>query len=297
MRTRILLTALLCPLMAWAENDGVGPAAVTRPLEGEVALLPLPPETTTLGPAATVSQEQPLSNLPTEAQLEAAARAEAEAKRPPPLKPVNIPQQVHKVGEGHYVFTPQESPLQTNGTLNGRMFHDETETLAPVAEPVATQPEPTFRDDLNTVRDELQNLQTDLETVAARLRGTSPTQVASPTTVAAPTQPSPTTPPQPMVAQPPTKPLNLAYTSDAVEPDSWKPLKAWAAQAANAGPLKLQILSRTVTPPLGTTADELATARWHNVKSRLAKAGVNISRVSFIRLREAGQSLSVKVVK
>lgn len=297
-----LYVALAVFVTAVGSAYAVGPASVVRPLDGDLPLAPMPPtagevqvtSVTALGPAAEVSQVEALDALPTDAELQAAAEAEAEAKRPPPLAPKRIPQRVQELGGGRFLIVPQEAPLQTNGTLNGMMFKDETETLAPEATAVGTgEAEPTMADDFQTVRDELQAINADLTSITQRL--TSETAaVVSPTAAVTPTLP---VPPKQVVVLAPPKPLTLLYANDSTTPTNGGKLKAWAAGVAHGGSLKLQVITRTSAPPLGSTLEDIAQTRWNVVREMLVKQGVKLGRVSFIHMQDEKQALVMKVVK
>lgn len=291
-----LYLALIMCVTALGSAHALGPAAVVRPLDGDLPLAPMPPAPAeapqTLGPATEVSQVEALDALPTEAELQAAAEAEAEAKRPPPLQPKRIPQRVQELGGGRFLIVPQEAPLQTNGTLNGMMFKDETETLAPVEQI------PTMADDFQTVRDELHAINADLTSITQRL--TSETAVLTSAHVSA-TEPVSATdvkaaPPTPR-PQRPSKPITLQYTNDSTAPATLAKLKAWAASAPHDMKLNLQVTTRTSAPPLGSSLADIAQTRWNVVRDTLLKHGVKLGRVSFIHLQDAKQAMVIKVLK
>lgn len=271
---------LLAAAAALPHAQQVGPAPVARPLAAEA---PLPPEPPTMAaPAASISPTEALPALPTEAQLRAEAERAHQASRPPPLAPVQIPQRVEPLGQGRFLILPREAPLQTDGSLSGAMFRDETETMRPVAPVDGAAPSlDDMRDDMNAVKEEFRAINRDVAAMAAKLATpASPTapSVTAPS-AAAPAVSPPSAPAPPPAALP--KPLTLAYQADAMAAPST--VKTWAGKYAAQSPLNLQVITATAAPPgEGVT---LARARWQAIARVLAAQGLKIGRVSFIHLK------------
>lgn len=277
-----LLFALVGAGFAFAQEEGgVGPAPVAEPLKGDEALVPLVAPAAP-GPVEKVSTVEPLGALPTEEQVRQQALDEAEARRPPPLKPRTVPQRVDVLAPGRMLILPRESPVE-GGTVSGQMFSDDTETVQPVATPPLML-EPLIGQ-MNTQAEALERVVADMEARMDAMETASPTDMVSQSAVVTPTEA--------VVPKPEKLPgaLSLPFMADmtGLGPANAKKLEAWLEKVGSNRKVKVRITAHALEPSsdgLGEDPAKLAERRAAAVKAAVAKAGLQVSgRIPVVVLR------------
>jgi outer membrane protein OmpA-like peptidoglycan-associated protein len=287
---------------AMAQEVGAvaGPAPVIEALKGDEPLEPVVVSVST-GPSGKVSGVEAMERLPTEEELQAEAMREAEARRPPPLKPRHVPQRVDVLSPGRMIVVPRERPVE-GGTLSGQMFNDDVETLQPVATP-AMMLEPLIGQ-MNLQAEAMERVMAGME---ARLDAIGPSASTSETAVSTTEVVTPT---EVIVAKPEPLPkaLTLPFVGDVtgLGPANSKKLAVWLEKIGPARTVKMRITAHVLEPNadgLGEDPAKLAQARAAAVKAAVAKAGVQASgKVAVVVLRikageVGGQRLVVKVTE
>lgn len=285
-----VLLAVCTAGVAVAQESGIGPAPVARPLEGQAALEPIVPPAA-IGPAGQAAPLEGFENLPTEEELRAEELRQREASRPPPLKPRAVPQRVEVLAPGRMLILPRETPVQ-GGTVSGQMFSDDTETLQPLPPPLMTL-EPLIGQ---------MNMQAEaMERVVADMEARMDAMEASPTQVVAP-PPSPTE----VVSEKPKplpKALTLPYVADVagLGPSNGKKLSAWLEKIGEGRKVKIRLTAHVLEPTadgLGEDPAKLGERRAAAVKAAIAKSGVALAGpVAVVVLRlKAGETSGQRIV-
>lgn len=281
------------------DSARVGPAPVAAPLRGDSALEPiLPPPP--IGPVNTVSAVGALEPLPTEAQLREQALREAEARRPPPLKPRAVPQRVETLAPGRMLILPRETPLE-GGTVSGGMFSDDTETLAPVATPPLML-EPLIGQ-MNAQAEAMERVVADMEArMDAMDAAASPTAVG-PVEVGAAEAVSAVEVVEAPKPAPLPKPLVLPFVADVagLGPANTRKLNAWLETIGPGRKVSLRITAHVLAPQqdgLGEDPAKLAERRAAAVRGIIGKAGLALSgRVPVVVVRvESGKTGGQRLV-
>lgn len=279
-----------------------GVAPVTRPLdeEGLVPLAKVMGVSITTGPVSVEEPVKPVPALPTEAQVKAAEVKAVEDARPKPLvkKPV---QQVIKIkSPDTFVLEPEEPPMVTPGTVSGRMFTDETETLKPIATPDTvwsetvgpdlSQPEPTPPQTIS-----LNPSPTD---TAAQI---SPTDTQIPQTATPITAESPKQQPEsPKITDIPPASIGFQADSAQLPSGSIAKIRRFAEGLKSIENPQVSVMLYTAAPPIGATAAEIGMARWAAVRPYFRQSGPKLPNTSIhikhIKAKPNKQRLVLKVL-